>query len=154
MAKGGRCDQPPLIPIRVGVGLVDRLVERLAGVRHVATDALDGLATGENERGQQEKNNLAHHAYPLNNARARARRTISAPVLGRAFTLQPLADQLAGAADGFSLLPGALFRGLLVKLPALHLAEGSLPLHLFLQRAQRLFDVVVADNDLDQRWPP
>lgn len=68
----------------------------------------------------------------------------------RAFALQPLADQLARAPNRFGLLAGSLLGRLLIELPALHLPEGAFPLHFLFQRAQRLLDVVVADNDLDQ----
>lgn len=68
---------------------------------------------------------------------------------GDAFALQALADQLAGPAHGFRLLAGALLRRLFIILATLHFAESAFPLHLLLQRAQRLFDVVFADNYLD-----
>jgi hypothetical protein len=70
--------------------------------------------------------------------------------LDGAFALQPLADQLAGAANRLRLLAGALFRRLFIKLATLHLAEGAFALHLLLQRPQRLLDIIVADNDLNQ----
>ena len=69
----------------------------------------------------------------------------------QAFALGALAGQLAGAAHGFRLLAGALFRGLLVSDVALHLAERAFALHLLLQGFQRLIDVVVADENLNQR---
>ena len=53
-----------------------------------------------------------------------------------------------GAIHGF--LAGALFGRLFVKFPALHFAERSLALHLLLQRAQGLLDIIVADDDLYQ----
>ena len=33
-------------------------------------------------------------------------------------------------------------------IPALHLTEGTLPLHLLFQRAERLLHIIVAHNDL------
>ncbi|OFW99858.1 MAG: hypothetical protein A3E78_09390 [Alphaproteobacteria bacterium RIFCSPHIGHO2_12_FULL_63_12] len=71
-------------------------------------------------------------------------------VLGPAFALQFLANQLAGAADGFRLLPGLLFRGFFVKLAPLHFAERAFALHLLLERAERLLDIIVADYNLNQ----
>lgn len=70
--------------------------------------------------------------------------------LGAAFALQFLADQLARPANSLCLLAGFLLGGLFVEFPALHLAESPLALHLLFQRAERLLDVIVADNDLDQ----
>ncbi len=67
-----------------------------------------------------------------------------------AFALQALALQLAGAAHGFRLFARLLFGGLLVGFTELHFAEDAFALHLLLQGFQRLIDVVVADNDLNQ----
>ena len=61
-----------------------------------------------------------------------------------AFALQALAQQLARAADRLGLLAGPLLRRLLVAAPQLHLAEETFALHLLLEGAQRLIDVVVA----------
>ncbi len=69
-------------------------------------------------------------------------------VLPRPVTLQPLALQLADAADGSSTLTGALLAGLLVMTAQLHFAINALALQLLLQGAQRLVDVVVANDDL------
>jgi hypothetical protein len=57
--------------------------------------------------------------------------------------------ELAGAAHGFRLLAGALLGGLFVVHVPLHLAERAFALHLLLQRLQRLVDVVVANENLD-----
>lgn len=65
-----------------------------------------------------------------------------------AFAFQPLAFQLAGAADGFRLFPGASLRGFLVGSAKLHFPEDTLALHFLLERLQGLIDVVIADNDL------
>ena len=70
--------------------------------------------------------------------------------LGPAFALQLLADQLTGPADGFSLLAGLLFGGFFVKLAPLHFTERAFALHLLLERAERLLDIIVADYDLNQ----
>ena len=75
-------------------------------------------------------------------------------LLGRrdqAFALGALAGQLAGAAHGFRLLAGALLRGLFVVDVPLHFAERAFALHLLLQRLEGLIDVVVADENLNQR---
>jgi hypothetical protein len=66
-----------------------------------------------------------------------------------AFALQALAQQLAGAADGFGAFARPLLRWLLVIAPQLHLAENALALHLLLERAQSLVDIVVADENLN-----
>jgi len=70
--------------------------------------------------------------------------------LDGAFALQPLANELAGSADGFRLLACALFRGLFIEFPAFHFPERAFALHLLLERAQGLLDIIVADNDLNQ----
>jgi len=69
------------------------------------------------------------------------------------FALGTLASQLARAAHGFGLLTGLLLGGLLVVVPQLHLAENAFALQLLLQRAQRLVDIVIANNYL-QADPP
>ena len=66
----------------------------------------------------------------------------------QAFALQLLARQLAGPADRFRLLAGALFRGLFVMAAKLHFAENSLALHLLLERLEGLIDVIVTNENL------
>ena len=66
----------------------------------------------------------------------------------QAFALGALAGQLAGAANGFRLLAGALLRRLLVMSAHLHFAENAFALHLLLERAKRLVNIVVADEYL------
>ncbi|MDQ1193239.1 hypothetical protein QE419_002005 [Brevundimonas vesicularis] len=68
----------------------------------------------------------------------------------QALALHALARQLASATDGFGLLTGALFRGLLEVHVALHFTEAALALHLLLQGFERLVDVVVANENLNQ----
>ena len=68
----------------------------------------------------------------------------------QAFALGALASQLASAANGFSLLASALFRGLLEVHVALHFTEAAFTLHLLLQGFQRLIDIVVANENLNQ----
>jgi hypothetical protein len=74
--------------------------------------------------------------------------------LNRALALHPLSDQLARPAHGLGLLAGAFLGRFFVELPALHFPEGALALHFLLQRPKGLFDIVVADDDLNQRNPP
>ncbi|OJY31809.1 MAG: hypothetical protein BGP11_09510 [Rhodobacterales bacterium 65-51] len=59
-----------------------------------------------------------------------------------------LARELARTADRFGLLTGFLDRRLLEMLLELHFAEHAFALELFLQGAERLFDVVVTNADL------
>jgi hypothetical protein len=72
---------------------------------------------------------------------------------GDAFALGALAGELAGAADRLSLLARPAFGRLFVLVVELHLAEETLPLHLLLQRLQRLVDVVVANEYLHSETP-
>src|SRR3954467_5833295 len=67
---------------------------------------------------------------------------------GRAFALGALALELAGAADRCGALTRPLFRRLLVVTAQLHLAVDALALQLLLERAQRLLNIVVANDDL------
>jgi len=62
--------------------------------------------------------------------------------------LQPLAQQLAIAANGFGLLPRPPLRGFLVIASQLHFSEHPLALHFFLQGSQSLIDIIVANEDL------
>ena len=63
--------------------------------------------------------------------------------------LGALAQQLAIATDGLGLLPGATLGRLLVVATHPHLAVQAFALHLLLQRAQGLVDIVVANLNLD-----
>src|SRR3954451_4226744 len=72
----------------------------------------------------------------------------AASLAGRAFALGALALELAGAADCCGALTRPLFRRLLVMTAQLHLAVDALALQLFLERAQRLLDIIVANDDL------
>jgi hypothetical protein len=65
-----------------------------------------------------------------------------------AFALGALASELAGAAHGFGALAGFLLGGLLEMLTGFHFPEQAFALHLLLQRAQSLLDIVIADDDL------
>jgi peptide deformylase len=65
-----------------------------------------------------------------------------------ALAFQPLALQLPGATHGFGRLASPPLGRLLVMPPQLHLAENTLPLHLLLERLERLVNVVVTHEDL------
>jgi hypothetical protein len=62
--------------------------------------------------------------------------------------LQLFAGELAGAADGFRLLPDSPLGGFFVIAAEFHLAEYALALHLPLQHLKGLVDIVVADEHL------
>lgn len=68
--------------------------------------------------------------------------------LNEAFALGAFARELAGAAHGFGALTRLLLGRLLEMRAAFHFAEKAFTLHLFLQRAKRLLDIIVADDDL------
>src|SRR5580700_4108048 len=82
------------------------------------------------------------------------------PAGSEPLALDPRALHLAGAANGFRGLTGAALGRLFVMPPQLHLAENPLPLHLLLERLQRLVDIVVTDENLHLaacsflRWHP
>ena len=65
-----------------------------------------------------------------------------------AISLSPFPIGLPGAANSSRMLSRAPLRGLLVVPTKLHLAVHALALQLLLQRAERLIDVVVANDDL------
>src|SRR4051812_773056 len=82
---------------------------------------------------------------------ARARRR----ALARRGRNQPLADGilprcLARTANGFALLAHALFRRLFVIAAELHFTEHALALKTLLQHAERLIDIVVANENLQE----
>src|SRR5438445_13894329 len=64
------------------------------------------------------------------------------------FALEALAQHLAMPTHRLRPLARAAFRWFLVGPAPLHLAEGALALHFFLEHPQRGIDVVVADEDL------
>jgi len=70
----------------------------------------------------------------------------------KAFALGLLACELAGSPDRFALFPGRLFGWLLVKSPAFHFAKHTFALHLLLEHTERLIDIVVADEDLQETF--
>jgi hypothetical protein len=61
-----------------------------------------------------------------------------------------LARSLAGAAHGLGFFPRLAFGGLLVGLPLFHLSEDSFALHLLLEDAKSLIDIVVANEHLQR----
>ena len=67
----------------------------------------------------------------------------------KTFALGLFTGQLTGATDRFRFFAGAFFRRLFVMLTKLHLAENAFPLHLLLQRLERLLNVVIAHDDLN-----
>jgi hypothetical protein len=71
-----------------------------------------------------------------------------------AFALHALAHELAIAAFRLCLFAGAAFRRLLEIATELHFAENAFTLQLLLEGAQRLIDVIVADNYLYDDRPP
>jgi hypothetical protein len=71
-----------------------------------------------------------------------------------AFALGAFAGQLAGAAHGFGALAGFFLGRLLESLTGFHFPEQAFALHLFLKRAEGLFDIIIADNDLYYRTSP
>jgi hypothetical protein len=64
------------------------------------------------------------------------------------FTLGTLACQLANATNSLCLFASALLRGLLVVIAHLHFAENTFALHLLLQSAESLVNIVIADKYL------
>ena len=82
------------------------------------------------------------------------RRTGSCGRSGKtALALRTLARQFAGAANGFGFLTGLLLGRLLVVVAQLHLAENAFALKLLFQGAERLINIVIANNYL-QAEPP
>lgn len=69
-------------------------------------------------------------------------------------TICVLTRELARAAFGFGGLADAYFRRLFIMPAHLHLAEKAFALHLFLQHAERLVDVIITDNDFYQKNVP
>ena len=70
------------------------------------------------------------------------------PCLHDAFALGAFAGQFAGAANGLGALAGFFLGRLFKRLTRFHFPEQALALHLLLQRAQSLLNVVIADDDL------
>jgi len=64
------------------------------------------------------------------------------------FTLCALTCQLTGAANGFCLFASTLFGRLFIMATHLHFAEDTFALHLFLESAESLINIVIADEYL------
>src|SRR5579884_1359137 len=64
------------------------------------------------------------------------------------YRLEALAFQFPCAPDGFGGFPRAAFRGFFVVPPNFHLSENSLPLQLFLERFERLINIIIANQNL------
>jgi hypothetical protein len=70
------------------------------------------------------------------------------------FALGTLAGQLANATNGFGLLTRTLLRRLFVKVAHLHFTENTFALHLLLESAESLINVVIADKYLHENPVP
>ena len=70
-------------------------------------------------------------------------------VLDETFALGPFTRQFARPAYSFGLLASLLFRRLFEIGTSLHFAEEAFALHFFLQCAQSLLNIVVADGYLN-----
>jgi hypothetical protein len=71
----------------------------------------------------------------------------------KSFALGLLAREFAGSPDRFAPFPCRLFRRLLVKSPTFHFAKHTFALHPLLEHTERLIDIVVADEDLQEAFP-
>ncbi len=69
-----------------------------------------------------------------------------------AFDAFPL--KLTGAPNGFGFLPSTLFRRLFIGFAEFHFAEDAFPLHLLFQGLERLIDIVLSYDDLNQGSSP
>jgi len=72
----------------------------------------------------------------------------SARIGQETLALRLLARKFSRPADGFGLFAIFPLGGLLVGSPLFHLAKHALALHFLFQDAERLVDVVVADENL------
>jgi len=70
------------------------------------------------------------------------------------FALGALTGQLANATNGFGLLASTLLRRLLVVVAHLHFAENAFALHLLLESAESLINIVIADKYLHENHVP
>jgi len=87
----------------------------------------------------------AHQKRPLKSGLSD--RAVIATTCGlEAFAFDPLAFQLTGAADRLCLFTGAAFGRLFIGTAHFHFTENAFALHLFLQCAERLIDVVVSNG--------
>ena len=78
----------------------------------------------------------------------------SATLAGKqAFALKTLARELACTANGFGLLTCAFLGRLFVMIAKFHFTEDAFALHLFLERFERLVNIVVANKYLHELNP-
>ena len=70
----------------------------------------------------------------------------------KTFALCALARQLARTTNGFRLLAGLLLGRLFIMAAKFHLAKDAFALHFLLQRLERLIDIVVAYDDLNDGY--
>jgi hypothetical protein len=66
----------------------------------------------------------------------------------QAFALRLFPRRLARAPDGFRLLAGLALGRFFIRLAAFHLTKNALALHLLFEDSQGLFNIVVANDDL------
>ena len=69
--------------------------------------------------------------------------------LNETLTLGALPSKFASAAHSFCFLTSLLFRRLFKISAGFHFTEQAFTLHLFLKRAQGLFDIIVANSNLN-----
>ena len=69
--------------------------------------------------------------------------------LNETFTLGALPSKFASAAHSFCFLASLLFRRLFKISAGLHFTEQTFSLHLFLKGAKGLFDIIVANSNLN-----
>jgi hypothetical protein len=106
----------------------------------------------ERVSGRANQKSGGEHSPPLKSTQKRPKDGQltggSATAGNEAFALCTLASKLADAANGFCLFASALLRGLLVVVTHFHFPENAFALHLLLQSAESLIDVIVADKYL------
>ena len=71
-----------------------------------------------------------------------------------AFALCLLTSELANATNSLSLLTSTLLRRLFVIVAHFHFAEDAFALHLLLESAEGLIDIVIADKYLHENHVP
>ena len=111
--------------------------------RRFTSPHLDGRTAGKGRKGGVSARRTSRTRSTGASDRTRRHRQ-------QTFALRALAGQLAGAANGLGLLACPLLRWLLVMSAHLHFAEDAFALHFLLESAERLINVVVADENLNQ----
>ncbi len=69
--------------------------------------------------------------------------------LDETFALSTFPRKLSRTTNSLGFLPRFFLRWLFKICPGFHFPEQAFALHLFLQRAQRLLDIIVADGNLN-----